>query len=150
MKTAVFGYGLPGEIIPWSSFLNVEVCNFENLSHVNRFHKSMHREALRFASRAVVTRAPVGERIIVRLEGDKGLCFTWSRPDGLACTAITGKDYPAPAAFALISATIAAFARCFPGFSARRKSFLWNKGFIFWFIFMPNSVICGESKRTNK
>jgi len=63
---------------------------------VGYFMRSRVEEFLKFGSRTVASRTPLGIRQVVSLPAEQlsYQCYVWRRVDGLCCVVITDKEYP--------------------------------------------------------
>jgi synaptobrevin family protein YKT6 len=80
---------------------------------VGYFMRSRVEEFLKFGSRTVASRTPLGVRQVVSLPAEQlsYQCYIWRRSDGLCCVVIADKEYPQFTAFQVCHKVIAEFER---------------------------------------
>jgi len=80
---------------------------------VGYFMRSRVEEFLKFGSRTVASRTPLGARQVVSLPAEQlsYQCYVWRRADGLCCVVIADKEYPQFTAFQVCHKVLAEFDR---------------------------------------
>eukprot|EP00629_Pelagomonadales_sp_RCC1024_P013217 CAMPEP_0119260014 /NCGR_PEP_ID=MMETSP1329-20130426/595_1 /TAXON_ID=114041 /ORGANISM="Genus nov. species nov., Strain RCC1024" /LENGTH=194 /DNA_ID=CAMNT_0007259427 /DNA_START=60 /DNA_END=644 /DNA_ORIENTATION=+ len=98
------------------------LCQAAELSDFGFFEKPTVRQMLQFFSRTVVARVEAGQRITIEQEQMKGYqVHAFVRKDGLAATTTCDKEYPARAAFNMLSNLLEQFAATVPGWQTETR-----------------------------
>eukprot|EP00933_Yihiella_yeosuensis_P045105 TRINITY_DN40423_c0_g1_i1.p1 TRINITY_DN40423_c0_g1~~TRINITY_DN40423_c0_g1_i1.p1 ORF type:complete len:200 (+),score=45.33 TRINITY_DN40423_c0_g1_i1:69-668(+) len=92
-------------IYKWKEDGCIELFNVEELSSYSFFHRGPMREHIKFHSRLIGGKTPVGTRQSVDFE-QVGKCHTWTNAQGLCATAICDSEYPMRVAFSLLAESL--------------------------------------------
>eukprot|EP00746_Dinoflagellata_sp_MGD_P004593 gnl/MRDRNA2_/MRDRNA2_108889_c0_seq1.p1 gnl/MRDRNA2_/MRDRNA2_108889_c0~~gnl/MRDRNA2_/MRDRNA2_108889_c0_seq1.p1 ORF type:complete len:201 (+),score=37.06 gnl/MRDRNA2_/MRDRNA2_108889_c0_seq1:75-677(+) len=87
----------------WKEDNSIEVCAVYELSSFSFFHKGPIKEHIRFHSRLIASRTPVGQRTSVDFEQNLGKCHCWTTTKGLSLAVLVDNEYPMRVAFTLLS-----------------------------------------------
>jgi synaptobrevin family protein YKT6 len=93
----------------WKEENSVEVANCSELSSFSFFHRGPMREHIKFHSRLIVSRTPLGRRLTVDFDQNLGKCHTWVHPQGLGAAVLIDAEYPPRVAFSLLSEAVRIF-----------------------------------------
>jgi len=96
-------------IYKWKEDNSVELISCTELSSFGFFHRGPLKEHIRFHSRLVVNRTPLGRRSTVDMDQNLGKCHTWVHPQGVGAAVLVDGEYPMRVAFSLLSESIRIF-----------------------------------------
>jgi len=85
---------------------SVELVGCEELSAFSFFHRGPIREHIKFHSRLVCSRTPIGKRTSVDFDQNLGKCHCWVHPAGIGAAVLADTEYPMRVAFGLLSEAI--------------------------------------------
>ena len=88
---------------------SVELVSCMDLAAWGFFHRGPIKEHIKFHSRLVVSRTPVGRRQTVEFEQNLGKCHTYVHPQGVGAAVLVDGEYPSRVAFSLLSESIRVF-----------------------------------------
>jgi len=93
----------------WKEDGSIEVLACEELSSFSFFHRGPIREHIKFHSRLIVGRTPLGRRSSVEFEQNLGKCHSWVHPQGVGAAVLIDSEYPMRVAFTLLSESVRIF-----------------------------------------
>ncbi|CEL93657.1 unnamed protein product [Vitrella brassicaformis CCMP3155] len=93
----------------WKPDHPVELSSHYDLSHFPFFQRKTVQEHIRFHSRLICARTPVGRRQSVEFEQNLGNCHVYVHPSGLAAAVLTSAEYPMRVAFSMLSEVLRLF-----------------------------------------
>lgn len=96
-------------IYKWKEDNSVELCSSMELSSFGFFHRGPLKEHIRFHSRLVVNRTPLGRRSTVEMDQNLGKCHSWVHPQGIGASVLIDAEYPQRVAFTLLSESVRIF-----------------------------------------
>jgi len=96
-------------IYKWKDDSSIELLACEELSSFSFFHRTPIREHIKFHSRLVVSRTPLGRRSSVAFEQNLGQCHSWVHPQGIGAAVLIDSEYPMRVAFTLLSEAVRMF-----------------------------------------
>lgn len=96
-------------VYKWNEERSHEIAAFYELSSFSFFHKSTIKEHIRFHSRTIVSRTPMGRRQSVEFEQNLGNCHVWVHPQGVGIAVLADAEYPMRVAFQMISEIVRRF-----------------------------------------
>lgn len=96
-------------IYKWSEERPIELSVNYELSQFSFFHKGGVKEHIKFHSRTIVQRTPVGRRQSVEFEQNLGNCHVWTHPQGISVAVLADQEYPMRVAFTMMSEIIRKF-----------------------------------------
>lgn len=96
-------------IYKWKEDNSVELVNCMELSSFSFFHRGPMREHIKFHSRLIVSRTPLGRRLSLDFDQNLGKCHTWTHPQGVGAAVLVDAEYPMRVAFTLLSESIRIF-----------------------------------------
>jgi synaptobrevin family protein YKT6 len=96
-------------IYKWKEDGSIEVLACEELSSFSFFHRGPIREHIKFHSRLIVSRTPLGRRSSVEFEQNLGNCHSWVHPQGVGAAVLIDSEYPMRVAFTLLSESVRIF-----------------------------------------
>jgi len=96
-------------IYKWKDDSSVEVLACEELSSFSYFHRKMIKEHIKFHSRLIVSRTPLGRRSSVEFEQSLGMCHSWVHPQGIGAAVLIDSEYPMRVAFTLLYESVRSF-----------------------------------------
>ncbi|CAE8600005.1 unnamed protein product [Polarella glacialis] len=102
-------------IYRWKEDSCIEVFNTSELSSFSFFHRGPMREHIKFHSRLIASRTPLGQRQSIDFDQNLGKCHAWNNPCGLCATALVDGEYPMRVAFTLCAEVIRMFAELMAG-----------------------------------
>uniref|UniRef100_A0A0G4H257 V-SNARE coiled-coil homology domain-containing protein n=1 Tax=Chromera velia CCMP2878 TaxID=1169474 RepID=A0A0G4H257_9ALVE len=79
------------------------------------FERGTIKEHIRFHSRLIASRTPVGKRQSIAFENNLGMCHAYTHPCGLTACVLSDAEYPMRVAFTLISELLRVFQEKFAG-----------------------------------
>jgi len=93
----------------WKEDNSVELIQCLELSSFSFFHRGTLKEHIRFHSRLVVNRTPMGRRSTVEMDQNLGKIHTWVHPQGVGAAVLIDAEYPQRVAFSLLSESVRIF-----------------------------------------
>mmetsp|Transcript_49603 Transcript_49603/g.106199 ORF Transcript_49603/g.106199 Transcript_49603/m.106199 type:complete len:201 (+) Transcript_49603:111-713(+) len=96
-------------IYKWKEDNPIELVACTELSSFSFFHRGPLREHIRFHSRLVLARTPVGRRSTIEMDQNLGKCHTWVNPQGIGAAVLVDAEYPMRVAFSLLSESVRVF-----------------------------------------
>mmetsp|Transcript_62579 Transcript_62579/g.182980 ORF Transcript_62579/g.182980 Transcript_62579/m.182980 type:complete len:201 (-) Transcript_62579:71-673(-) len=102
-------------IYRWKEDSSVELSVNQELSSFSFFHRGPVKEHIKFHSRLIVSRTPVGRRASIDFEQNLGKCHTWVHPQGIGAAVLVDAEYPMRVAFSLLSESVRIFLESMAG-----------------------------------
>lgn len=96
-------------IYKWREEQAIELSSHYELSQFNFFQRGPVKDHIRFHSRLIASRTPIGKRQSIQFEQNLGMCHVYVHPCGLAATVLTDPEYPMRVAFSLVADVLRAF-----------------------------------------
>lgn len=96
-------------IYKWKEDGSVEMMNCQELGFISFFQRPTVKEHIKFHSRLVVNRTPIGKRTSVDFEQNLGKCHSWVHPDGVGAAILVDNEYPMRVAFVVLNEAVKAF-----------------------------------------
>lgn len=96
-------------IYKWKDESPAELYCTSELGFISFFQRPAVREHIKFHSRLVASRTPVGRRSSVDAEQNLGKFHSWVHPSGVAAVLLADNEYPMRVAFTMLSETIRVF-----------------------------------------
>jgi len=96
-------------IYKWKEDNPVELAACQELSSFPFFQRHLVREHIKFHSRLIVSRTPMGRRCSVEFDQGIGKCHTWVNPQGIGAAVLIDAEYPMRVAYALLSESVRVF-----------------------------------------
>jgi len=94
----------------WNQDASTELLACYDLGQFNFFQRGPIKEHIKFHSRLVVSRTPLGKRTSVDFEAPApGKCHSWTHPQGIGAAVLVDAEYPMRVAFALLSEAVRVF-----------------------------------------
>lgn len=96
-------------IYKWKDDNSIEVINCSELGSFSFFHRGPIKEHIKFHSRLIVSRTPIGRRSTIDFDQNLGKCHTWVHPQGVGAAVLIDQEYPMRVAFSLLSESVRIF-----------------------------------------
>mmetsp|Transcript_109406 Transcript_109406/g.309519 ORF Transcript_109406/g.309519 Transcript_109406/m.309519 type:complete len:201 (+) Transcript_109406:118-720(+) len=93
----------------WKEDNSIELATCFELSSFSFFHRGPMKEHIKFHSRLIASRTPIGRRVSVDFDQNLGKCHTWIHPQGLGAAVLVDEEYPQRVAFSLLSESVRIF-----------------------------------------
>jgi len=87
----------------------MELMFCSELSSFNFFQRGPIKEHIRFHSRLIASRTPLGRRSNVQMDQNLGQLISWTHPQGLSAAVLIDAEYPQRVAFSLLSESVRIF-----------------------------------------
>jgi len=99
----------------WKEDNSVELVTCQELSSFSFFHRGPIKEHIKFHSRLIVSRTPIGRRSSIDFDQNLGKCHTWVNPQGIGAAVLIDAEYPMRVAFSLLSESVRIFMETMAG-----------------------------------
>lgn len=87
----------------WKEDNSIELMACEDLQSFSFFQRGPMREHIKFHSRLIASRTPLGQRQSVDFDQNLGKCYSWANASGICATVLCDSEYPMRVAFTLLS-----------------------------------------------
>jgi len=96
-------------IYKWKEDGSCELMNCYELNFLSFFQRPTVKEHIKFHSRLVVNRTPIGKRTSVDFDQNLGRCHSWVHPEGIGAAVLVDNEYPMRVAFTLLNEVVKIF-----------------------------------------
>jgi len=96
-------------IYKWNEDNPIELISCTELGSFSFFHRGTLKEHIRFHSRLVVGRTPLGRRSTIEMDQNLGKLHSWTHPQGVGAAVLIDAEYPQRVAFSLLSESVRIF-----------------------------------------